>query len=92
MNLKQNLNFLGFAVDTLIASIDEASNGRLRNPSHSLIKDCPLNTIKEVASVSENIFDIATRSHLRFDTLLPVSDLREFGIVPILDSLDFVSE
>lgn len=62
MNLKEDLNFSFVGVDISIASIDEASNGRLWHPSNSLVKNGSFNSIKEPASVAEDILDIAVRA------------------------------
>ena len=92
VNLKENLNVRFVGVDIVIASIDEAANGRLRNPSHHLIVDRSFNSIEDVASVSEDIFDIALSVDKMFEVILPGFDFGEFTVIPELDALDFGGE
>ena len=89
MNLKENLNIWFVVMDSLIPSIDETANGRLRHCSNSLIVDRAFNSIEEVDSVAENIFNIAIRSKASAEVILPEFDFWEFGIIPFLDSIDF---
>ena len=89
VNLKENLNILFVVMDISITSIDEAGNGRLRHPSHGLIEDRPFNTIEEVGSVAEDIFDILATTDLMAKVVLPDFDFRELAIIPLLDAFDF---
>jgi hypothetical protein len=89
VNLKENLNFRFVGVDIVIPSIDEAANGRLRNPSHHLIVDCPFNSIEDIAAVSEDVFNIALSVDQVFEIVLPGSNLWKLLVIPVLDAFDF---
>jgi len=92
VNLKENLN-VGFVfVDISISSIDEAANGRLRNPSHHLIVDGSFNTIEDVAAIAKYILNVALSVDLVLEVILPFEDFRELFIIPFLNPLDFMFE
>ena len=91
-NLKENLNVGFVVVDITIASIDEAANGRLRDPSNSLVKDGSFHTIEEPAPVAKDILDIAVRAETGTKIVLPSLDFGEFSVVPGLNSFNFRSK
>lgn len=92
MDLQENLNVRFMFMEIVIASIDEAANGRLRNPSHHLIIDSSFNTIEDIAAVAEDVLDVALSVDLVLEVVLPFEDFREFPVIPFLDAFDFEFE
>lgn len=92
MNLQENFNIGFVVVDITIASIDKASNGRLRDPSNCLIIDGAFDSIENVNPVAEDVLDISASIDLMDDVILPRFNLGKFTVIPLLDALHLVSQ
>ena len=57
-----------------------------------MIKDCSFDSIEEPNPVAEDILDISVSAETRAESVLPEFDFWKVGVIPLLDSLDFINQ